>query len=86
MAAAAMEIRRLAGAVGAEVTGLDLRRPLAAAQAAELRRVWFEHGVIVLPGQVLGNDEFMAFAASIGTPVEYPFVKGLDGWPGLAPA
>lgn len=81
MAAAAMEIRRLAGAIGAEVTGLDLRRPLAAAQAAELRRVWLEHGVIVLPGQVLGNDEFMAFAASIGTPVEYPFVKGLDGWP-----
>jgi len=81
MAMPTMQVRRLAGAVGAEVTGLDLRRPLAAAQAAELRRVWLEHGVIVLPGQMLGSDEFLAFAASIGTPVEYPFVKGLDGWP-----
>lgn len=81
MGKSAMEIRRLAGAIGAEVTGLDLHRPLAAAQTAELRRVWLEHGVIVLPGQMLSSDEFMAFAATIGTPVEYPFVKGLDGWP-----
>ena len=81
MANAEPEVRRLAGAIGAEVTGLDLRRPLAAAQAAELRRLWLEHGVIVFRGQALGSDEFLAFAASIGTPVEYPFVKGLDGWP-----
>lgn len=81
MANAEMEVRRLAGAIGAEVTGLDLRRPLAAAQTAELRRVWLEHGVIVLPGQMLGSDEFLAFAATIGTPVEYPFVKGLEGYP-----
>lgn len=81
MAEPAMKIKRLAGAIGAEVTGLDLRRPLAAAQAAELRRVWLEHGVIVLRGQALGSDEFLALAASIGTPVEYPFVKGLDGYP-----
>lgn len=81
MAAAAMEIRRLAGAIGAEVSGVDLRRPLEAAHVAELRRVLLENGVIVFRGQALGNDEFLSFAATIGTPVEYPFVKGLDGYP-----
>ncbi len=81
MAGPTMEIRRLAGAIGAEVSGVDLRRPLGAAQTAELRRVWLEHGVAVFRGQALGSDEFLAFAASIGTPMEYPFVKGLDGYP-----
>ncbi|NUZ08843.1 hypothetical protein HQN59_24155 [Schlegelella sp. ID0723] len=53
MAAAAMEIRRLAGAIGAEVSGVDLRRPLEAAHVAELRRVWLENGVTSVSVQIV---------------------------------
>jgi taurine dioxygenase len=75
-----MKITRLAGAIGAEVAGVDLRG-LDADLAASLRRVWLEHGVIVIRDQDLSSDEFVAFAATVGQPVQYPFVKGLEGYP-----
>ena len=76
-----MTVTRLAGAIGAEVSGLDLRQPLGAERTADLRRVWLEHGVVFLRGQDLTPDQFLAFAESIGTPVEYPFVHGIKGYP-----
>lgn len=78
---AAMTVTRLAGAIGAEISGVDLRRPLPAEQAAALRRVWLEHGVVFLRDQQLTSDQFLAFAQAIGTPVEYPFVNGIPGYP-----
>jgi len=74
-------VTRLAGAVGAEIAGIDLRRPLDAAQTAWLRRIWLEHGVVLLRGEPLDPEQFLGFARSIGTPVEYPFVSGIEGYP-----
>ncbi|HRH87227.1 MAG TPA: TauD/TfdA family dioxygenase [Rubrivivax sp.] len=76
-----LRVTRLAGAIGAEVGGLDLREPLDAGQAAQLRALWLEHGVVFLRGQRLDSDQFLAFARTIGTPVEYPFVRGIEGYP-----
>jgi taurine dioxygenase len=76
-----LRVTRLAGAIGAEVAGLDLRRPLDAAQTRQLRDIWLEHGVVFLRGQRLDSDQFLAFARAIGTPVEYPFVRGIEGYP-----
>ncbi len=78
---AGMTVTRLAGAIGAEISGVDLRRPLPAEQAAALRRVWLDHGVVFLRDQQLTSDQFLAFAQAIGTPVEYPFVNGIPGYP-----
>ena len=47
----ALNVRRAAYALGAEVTGFDASQPLAAATVAELRRLWLEHLVLVFPGQ-----------------------------------
>jgi len=76
-----MEVRRLAGALGAEILGIDLSRDLSAAQAAELRAVFLEHLVVFFRDQSLTPAQFMAFARRMGKPVEYPFVKGIDGFP-----
>lgn len=81
MSAAAMGVTRLAGAIGAEVSGIDVRTSLSADQAAALRRVWLDHGVVFLRNQQLSSDQFLAFAQTIGTPVEYPFVRGIEGYP-----
>lgn len=78
---AGMRVTRLAGAIGAEISGVDLRRPLSAEQAAALRRIWLDHGVVFLRDQQLTSDQFLAFAQAIGTPVEYPFVNGIPGYP-----
>jgi taurine dioxygenase len=76
-----IEVRRIAGALGAEIHGVDLARPLPDETVAEIRRAFLEHLVIFFRGQTLTPAEFMAFARRMGQPIEYPFVKGIDGFP-----
>jgi len=75
-----VEIRPLAGAVGAEVAGVDLRW-LDAPTIAALRAAWLEAGVLVFRDQTLDADQFMAVACAFGEPMEYPFLTGLQGHP-----
>ncbi len=80
-----MQVAKIAGALGAEIHGVDLARELAADAVREIRRAWLAHGVIFFRDQELSNAQFMAVAESLGTPVEYPFIKGLDGFPCITP-
>jgi taurine dioxygenase len=73
----------IAGALGAEITGVDLAAELADETVAEIRRAWLQHLVVLFRDQRLGPQEFLAFARRIGEPVEYPFVKGIEGFPEL---
>ena len=79
--ASAIQVRRVAGALGAEVSGVDLSRPLPVGVAAKLRRAWLEHLVLFFRNQDLSAERYMAFAHCFGRPVEYPFVKGMEGFP-----
>jgi taurine dioxygenase len=76
-----LEIRRIAGALGAEVRGVDLAKPLSQEQVGALRRAWLEHLVLFFRDQPLTPEQFMAFARAWGEPIEYPFVHGIDGFP-----
>lgn len=76
-----IEVAPVAGALGAEIHGVDLATDLTPETVAEIRRAWLAHVVVFFRDQVLDADAFMAFARTIGEPVEYPFVKGLDGYP-----
>ncbi len=76
-----MKIKRLAGAIGAEISGVDLTQPISPALAADIRDVFLKNEVIFLRQQPLSHAQFMAFAQAMGEPVEYPFVKGIDGFP-----
>jgi taurine dioxygenase len=78
---ASLEIRRIAGALGAEVHGVDLSRPMSRDLAAQLRAAWLEHLVLFFRNQALTPPQFMEFARAWGKPIEYPFVRGLDGFP-----
>ena len=77
----AIKVLPLAGAIGAEITGVDLSTDLVDDTVAEIRRAWLEHLVVFFRDQFLGPKEFLAFAGRIGEPVEYPFVKGIEGFP-----
>jgi taurine dioxygenase len=74
-------VEPIAGALGAEIGGVDLAADLPDATVAEIRRAWLDHLVVFFRDQPLTPDRFLAFARRIGDPVEYPFVKGLDGHP-----
>jgi taurine dioxygenase len=75
-----MEIRRLAGALGAEILGVDLSR-LHEEKVDRIRKAFLEHQVVFFRDQRLTPAQFMAFAERIGEPIEYPFVKPIDGFP-----
>lgn len=81
MSTVAWNVNRIAGALGAEISGLDLSVPLSPQDSAALRQAWLAHGVVFLRGQQLTSAQFLAFAQTIGTPVEYPFVKGIADFP-----
>ena len=76
-----MNIRRLSGALGAEIEGVDLRQPVDTSLARAIRQVLLDHQVIFLRDQELTSEQFMLFAQAMGQPVEYPFVKGIEGHP-----
>jgi taurine dioxygenase len=76
-----MQVKKIAGALGAEISGVDLSQGVAPALAAAIRQVFLEHQVIFLRRQDLTPAQFLAFAKAMGEPVEYPFVKGIAGFP-----
>ncbi len=76
-----MQIRQVAGALGAELSEIDLSQGLSTAQAQDVRAAFLAHQVIFFRNQALTPAAFMGFAQAMGTPVEYPFVKGLEGFP-----
>ena len=76
-----MEVRRIAGALGAEIHGVSLKSPLDGETVAAIRRALLDHLVIFFRDQDLSPAQFMVFARQMGTPVEYPFGKGIDGFP-----
>ncbi|MBM3356274.1 MAG: taurine dioxygenase [Betaproteobacteria bacterium] len=80
-----IEVRKIAGALGAEIHGVDLRRELPERTIGEIRRAWLENLVIFFRDQDLTPAQFLGFAERFGEPVEYPFVKGLDGFPTITP-
>ena len=73
--------RKLAGALGAEIDGVDLSKPLSKREFGELKRLWLEHLVIFFRGQALTERQYLAFAGQFGEPIEYPLVKGIAGFP-----
>jgi taurine dioxygenase len=76
-----MQVRKLAGALGAEISGVDLSLGFSNALAADMRKVFLDHQVIFLREQNLNPAQFLAFAQAMGEPIEYPFVKGIEGFP-----
>lgn len=76
-----MIIRQIAGALGAELHGVDLTQPLSAAVLHSVRAALLQHQVIFFRDQNLNPEQFMGFASHLGLPIEYPFVKGLEGFP-----
>jgi taurine dioxygenase len=63
-----VQVRRIAHALGAEVTGVDLRQPLDDATFAAIKRASLDHFLLCFPKQDLTREQFIAFARRFGTP------------------
>jgi len=80
-----IEVRPLAGALGAEIAGVDIAQPLAGDVVAEIRQALLDHLVIFLRGQRLTPHQQLAFAQRFGEPMAYPQLKGLPDCPLITP-
>lgn len=76
-----MNVEPAAGALGAYVTGVDLREPQGAEEISELRSALDEHLVVFLPDQDLTLDQLERFTDELGGRDVTPFVKPVDGRP-----
>src|SRR6266403_5696870 len=85
MAKQSIDVRPVAGALGAEIFGCDLAGELDEATIATIRRAFLDHLVIFFRDQELPPARFLAFARCFGEAIEYPFVKGLDEFPEIIP-
>ena len=78
-----LEIRPIAGALGGEIGGVDLTEELDRDTIAAIRRAWLDHLVNFFRGQHLTPEQLLGFARCFGEVIEYPFIKGIDGFPRL---
>ncbi len=52
--------------LGAEIRGLDLRKPLDDTTMARVRRIWLDHVIVLFPEQDIDDDQQIAFSRQIG--------------------
>ncbi len=77
-----IEVKPIAGAIGAEVLGVRIADELPDDTIGAIRQALLDHCVIFFRDQdPLPDDRFLRFAKRFGRTVEYPFVKGIDGFP-----
>lgn len=77
----AVSVKPLSAAIGARITGVDLRGGLDDDVMREIRQAWIEHFVIVIPGQSLSGEDQIAFTEWFGPRQEVRTVKVVDKGP-----
>ncbi len=70
-----------ASGFGAEITGLDISRPLPPDQLAAVKAAWAKHLVVWFPDQPLDHDQLEAFTLQFGEFGHDPYVKPLADRP-----
>lgn len=80
-----IETRPIAPALGAEIGGVDLSRPLGDDVIAEIRQALLQYLVVFFRDQDITPEQHLAFARRFSDLVTYPMVKGLDDYPEIAP-
>ena len=75
-----IEVKPIAGALGAEIVGADLGK-LDDETFAEIEAAWLEHLVVFFRGQTLTPEQQIAFARRFGDIHYHPFMKGMNEHP-----
>jgi len=72
-------VRPLAGAMGAEIGGVDLSRSVDDETLAEIRRAWLDYIAVFFRDQTLTPQSFEAFAQRFGALTITPHVDPIQG-------
>lgn len=80
-----IEVKPLASALGAEVLGVDLFRPLSNSEFDTVHRAFLDHQVIFFRDQKITPEQHLEFAKKFGLLDIHPFAAGLDDYPEIMP-
>lgn len=78
-----IEVRPITSAIGADVLGLDLRRPLEKPECDTLASALREHLLLVFRDQPLSPAELVAFGEALGELAQHPFAPVHPEYPGM---
>ena len=78
-----IEVAPLTPVIGAEITGIDLSKPLEDEQLAEVRQAFADHLVLVFRDQELSREDHKRFARYFGKLHTHPYHSATEpGQPG----
>ncbi|MGH0029882.1 MAG: TauD/TfdA dioxygenase family protein [Myxococcota bacterium] len=75
MSEAALSIQPVAGALGAEVSGIDLSQPLSPTRQKELHDAWMQHQVLFFRDQPITIEQHKDFARHFGDLHVHPVIQ-----------
>ena len=78
-----IDVQPIAGALGAEISGVELGEPIADNTLAEINEAFNEHLVLFFRDQELTPKQHADFAARFTRLVPHPYVQSIDGIPGI---
>ena len=81
MAYKTISIEPIAGSCGAEVSGVNLAKPINRKTFTEMYEAWLKYQVLFFRDQKLTSGEYLKFAKKWGGIHVHPFVKGLRRHP-----
>ena len=68
------------GALGAEIKGVDLSKPMKKEVFADVHQAWLDHQVITFRDQDLTPEQQIRFARKWGAIHRHPFMPTMEGW------
>ena len=80
-----LEAAPFAGAMGAEISGVDLSHPLDNQAFSDVHQALLDHQVIVFRDQDLTPQQQLAFAKRFGGIHQHPYISGLPECPEVMP-
>lgn len=78
-----LTVKKVGVFLGAEVTGVDLTKPLDPALVEEIKQLHAEHGVLVFPDQKIDGENLKSFGRHFGDLTVHPFSSSAEDNPEL---
>lgn len=83
MQSPSLRIEKVTGSIGAEISGVDLSKPLSNSASAGIRQALVDHLVLFFRDQTLTPEQHLEFSRLFGPLCRVPYVRPMEGYPDI---